>query len=128
MAISFTGAIGCHPELLSLQAERVAVYGSNLVNAETPNYQASDFDIAFQKAQLAMEKTHSRHLSSTGGDGSEPHAVLTARPLLQTMIKGNNVDEPLEQAMIARTLADYSVNMSFIQYHLSALSAAINGR
>ena len=123
MAISFTGALGYHPELLSLQAERVAVYGSNLVNSETPGYQASDFDITLQRETLALDRTDARHLSS-----AQPHAVITRRSEIQTMLNDNSVDVPLEQSSIAHTLSEYSVNMSFIHHHLSMLSAAINGR
>ncbi|MCL6269548.1 hypothetical protein M3P05_06285 [Sansalvadorimonas sp. 2012CJ34-2] len=123
MAISFAEALGYHPELLSLQAEKVTVYGSNLVNSETPNYQASDFDITLREQVLAMTRTDERHLTP-----SPKGAVVTRRSELQTMLNGNSVDVPLEQATIAHTLSDYSTNMSFIRYHLTALSAAINGR
>ncbi len=126
MAISFSGTLGFHPQLLSLQAERVTVYGSNLINAETPEFRAADFDVAFEQELLALKTTDSRHLSSNYS--GTPRGVFTKRPQMQTMLNGNSVDVPLEQAAIGRTLADYSVNMSFIRYHLSALSAAVNGR
>ncbi|WP_281647167.1 hypothetical protein [Parendozoicomonas sp. Alg238-R29] len=124
MAISFSDALGNHPELLNLQVDRVAVYGSNLVNSETPHYRASDFDIAFNNEVLAMNKTNARHLAPNLG----AHGVVTERPQLQSLIQGNSVDVPLEQSTIARTLADYAVNTSFIRHQLMTLSSAITGR
>ena len=124
MAISFTAAVGHHPELLNLQVERVATYGSNLVNSETTNYRASDFDIVFREQVLSLETTNNRHLST----GSGMRGERTARPQLQTMLRNNSVDVPLEQATLARTLADYSVNVSFLRHRLMTMSSAIAGR
>ncbi len=123
MAVSFSAALGEHPKLLGYQVDKVSVYGSNLINAETPNYRASDFTVDFRRELLELNSTDPRHLSP-----ETDITKVTERPPLQTMLNGNSVDVPVEQTSIAQALSDYSINMAFVRYNLSMLSAAVNGR
>ena len=129
-----TGSLDFQATALSLHAERAKVLASNIANADTPNYQAKDFDFnqalaaATAKGESASSpiRTHPAHLAATGGTAPAP--VLQYRQPTQAALDGNSVDLDTERAAFAENSVRYEATLRFLNSQIKTMLTAINGQ
>ena len=122
-----TGSLDFQAQALVLRAERQRVVASNIANADTPGYQARDFDFASalraatgaaqaDKAQLGAPITGDVMARGEVGNGAaagSAPALRYATPS-QTSIDGNSVDMDRERASFADNAIKYEATLRFI--------------
>src|ERR1700758_4311831 len=99
-----TATLDFQATALGLQAQRARVLASNIANADTPNYQARDFDFAQALAQATQSaaqptapvRTDPAHLPASATAAQQP--ALQYRQPLQAALDGNSVDLDTERA------------------------------
>jgi len=121
---------GIHAEALQLRARRGEVLGSNLANADTPNYKAQDLDfkaaLSDAKAQnmTAMAATQKGHIQPHGRVGG---AQVLYRTPNQASLDGNTVDTQIEQNKFAENAVRYRTSLRFLSGRIQGLMTAIRG-
>jgi flagellar basal-body rod protein FlgB len=130
-----TATLDFQSAALGLQAQRAKVLASNIANADTPNYQAKDFDFAqalTQATQSAAQnsnqpaRTDPAHLSTTGS--GVPGPALQYRQPLQAALDGNTVDLDAERAAFAQNAVRYEATLRFLNSQIKTMLSAINGQ
>jgi len=130
-----TATLDFQAAALSLQAQRAKVLASNIANADTPNYQAKDFDFSAALAQATQSaaqgpsepmRTHPAHMSGTGA--AAPGPVLQYRQPLQASLDGNSVDLDTERAAFAENSVRYEASLRFLNGQIKTMLTAINGQ
>ena len=129
MPLSFDHALGAHEHALMLKARRAEVLGSNLANADTPNFKARDLDFraALQQAQSSgfeLQTTHHRHLPAAN---KRHYPELLYRIPEQPSVDGNTVDSRVEQAEFAENALEYQASLTFLSKKFNGMRAAIKG-
>ncbi|RKR06080.1 flagellar basal-body rod protein FlgB [Kushneria sinocarnis] len=124
-------------QALNLRAERQKVLSANIANADTPGYQARDFDFRGELEQavkrgsggegsggLAMTTTSSRHIhgQAPGGGGVTD---LMYRVPTQPALDGNTVDMDQERVNFADNSVHYQADLQFITSRLQGLKQAM---
>jgi flagellar basal-body rod protein FlgB len=114
MVPRLTESLDFHSRALELRAERQRVIASNIANADTPGYQARDFDFAAAlRAATGEAGGIAQGVAGGGGAG-------TAQPLLryavpsQTNLDSNSVDMDRERAAFAENAVKYESTLRFI--------------
>jgi flagellar basal-body rod protein FlgB len=129
-----TASLDFQATALSLHAERAKVLASNIANADTPNYQAKDFDFnqalamaaARSQSASAPSRTHPAHLAGPAGTTASP--VLQYRQPLQAALDGNSVDLDTERAAFAQNSVRYEATLRFLNSQIRTMLSAINGQ
>lgn len=126
--------LGFHLNALNLRGHRHQILASNVVNADTPNYKAKDFD--FQKAlqnvvsgntsQGGLAVTSPRHIQSPDS-GAIAGAKMMYRIPNQPSIDGNTVDMDSERARFLDNSIHYEANITFINNHFKNVMAVLQG-
>jgi flagellar basal-body rod protein FlgB len=116
MAINLDTALGVHPLALDFRVERSKILAGNLVNAETPGYQAKDLDFG---ALMAQFDAGIKPL-----DGYEQ----SYRIPYQNTADGNTVEMGKEQARYSENAMDYQTSLTFLNMKIAGLKSAIEGR
>ena len=112
-----TTGIDQHGKALQLLAERQKVLAANIANADTPGYQARDFDFASALAQARATP------------GAQVEAVqLKWRVPEQPSQDGNTVDLDRERANFADNATRYEATLRFINHDVKTLLSAITGQ
>lgn len=133
MAISFDKAFGSHLHAMSLRAERSAVLANNIANADTPGYQARDFDFHQElKARMGNASGNLKMQTSSSGHSTQllqPDAIngLKYRTPGQPSLDGNTVDVQVERAEFARNTLEYQAAFTFLNGRITGLKSAIRG-
>jgi flagellar basal-body rod protein FlgB len=132
VAISFEKALGMNEAALKLRGERASIISSNLVNADTPNYQARD--INFHEAlKQKMGTGNAGHLRTTNtrhqgfGDGINTKSEHYFRTPTQPSIDGNTVEENIEHAEFMKNSLEFQVAFTFLNSKFKGLTKAIKG-
>jgi flagellar basal-body rod protein FlgB len=116
---------------LDLRARRQQMIASNIANADTPHYKATDLDFgaAFADAlagrgegSVALLRTAPGHMAGAGAPTS-PH--LQYRPELQSAVDGNTVDMDIERAAFADNAVRYEAGLTFVNGRLRGLLDAM---
>jgi flagellar basal-body rod protein FlgB len=100
-------------QALNLRAYRQELLGSNIANADTPNYKARDVDFAQALREaggaggdLMLMRTHRAHLNDAAGGG-----VAGVKPGYrvpnQSALDGNTVEMDVERAAFAENALHY---------------------
>jgi len=111
-------------EALRLRSTRQELLASNVVNAETPGYQAKDFDFA----RALREATAQPALKSNAGQKSGASApTLFERGSYQPSLDGNTVDMDAERAHFADNALRYEAALRALNMQLKTLLSAIQG-
>jgi flagellar basal-body rod protein FlgB len=129
--------IGLHADALRLRGKRAELISRNLANADTPGFQARDFD--FRRTLetvrgeagggVALSTTRSGHLSAGGqGAGSAVTPDLQYRIPVAPSADGNTVDVQLEQAAFAENAVKYQATLNFVNSKLRGLMTALTGQ
>jgi flagellar basal-body rod protein FlgB len=125
-------------DALKLRSKRAELLARNLANADTPGYQARDFDFrqALSAARheggaVTLATTRTGHLQNGGlqvGDPSTAEPELLYRVPVAPSTDGNSVDVQLEQAAFAENAVKYQVTLQFVNSKLRGLMTAITGQ
>ncbi len=120
-------------QALTLRANRQQVLAGNIANADTPNYQARDFDFSAAlgnalagrgAGNLTMTTTSPRHWQRNAeGDALR----LQYRQPTQPSADGNTVDMDVERSQFAENAVAYEASMTFLTHQIRALTAALQG-
>lgn len=130
-----TAKIAAQGQALELLAERQKVLAGNIANADTPGYQARDFDFARTLAEArgqgsaALATTAAGHLDTSGGAaGVTPTVQLEWRTPDQPALDGNTVDLDRERASFADNALRYEATLRFINQDVKNMLSAITGQ
>lgn len=130
-----TATLDFQAAALSLHSERAKVLASNIANADTPNYQAKDFDFAQALAvatsartgsATAPARTNPAHMSAPGQLAPSP--ALQYRQPAQAALDGNSVDLDAERAAFAENSVRYEATLRFLNAQIKTMQTAINGQ
>lgn len=110
-----TAALEFHSQALVLRAERQRVIAGNIANADTPGYQARDFDFAAALrgatgAAAAGDGIAADVMGSTGRAAPQLRYALPA----QTNLDRNTVDMDRERAAFADNAVKYEATLRFV--------------
>lgn len=105
------------PYVLQLAAQRTqwlsardALIASNVANANTPNYQATDlqpFSSVLDSAQVSMVSTNPSHMTPGGDNFAEARVVESDSP--ETTLSGNSVDVENEMMKLSDVNREYAL-------------------
>lgn len=113
-------------EALRLRSTRQQMLASNVVNAETPRYQAKDFDFARALRDATAPATAvSAAAARTPAASAAPAAY--ARVAYQTSGEGNTVDMDAERAYFADNALRYEAALRALNAQMKTLLSAIQG-
>ncbi|MDR1995054.1 flagellar basal body rod protein FlgB [Azonexus sp.] len=124
--------VSVYSQALNLRTQRHQILASNIANADTPRYQARDFDFAqaMQNAlggrlagSVDMARTASAHLAGSGNASGA--AQLMYRQETQSAVDGNTVDMDVERAQIADNALQYQILAQLIGDKFKGLSMAL---
>jgi flagellar basal-body rod protein FlgB len=119
-----TDALHFQTQALALRSERQRLLASNIANADTPGYEARDFDFA------SALRDATRGLGSTGGPGVNAQALRQEAQLrwalpAQTSLDGNSVDMDRERAAFAENALKYDATLRFLNGSIRTLQEAM---
>ncbi|GAB4117468.1 MAG: flagellar basal body rod protein FlgB [Rubrivivax sp.] len=130
-----TTQIDFQSQALLLRSERQRVLASNIANADTPGYQARDFDFkaALSEATAGLRGADANRLGgpiARGASGLAGVPAATAPTLRyatpsQTNLDGNTVDMDRERASIVDNTVRYEATLRFINSSLRTLQDAM---
>ena len=123
--------LGIHEQALELRARRAEVLASNIANADTPGYQARDFDFRAMLQQemgstVRLQVTRPGHIQTEGG--IVPPSQMGYRVPSQPSLDGNTVDTQLEHAAFASNALEYQASLQFLGGEIRTLMTAIKGQ
>ena len=129
-----TDTLNFQTQALVLRSERQRLIASNIANADTPGYQARDFNFATalreatgqQALPTGMQTTHSGHIPVSTAATAEAR-LLYARPS-QTNLDSNSVDMDRERASFVDNSVKYEATLRFINGQVRTLTDAIKGQ
>ena len=133
MITRLTESLDFHSQALMLRAERQRVLAGNVANADTPGYQARDFDFsaALRQATGAAGRVDSNR-GNSGNSGNSGIGGAIARDVMpagtggrfqptlryattpQTNLDSNSVDMDRERAALAINAVQYESTLRFI--------------
>lgn len=133
MTINFQAALGVHDQALALRSQRAEVLANNIVNADTPGYQARDMDfdklLSFAASNMQSPRvTNERHFSTAiNASASGPDNGLLYRNPHQPSIDGNTVDLQIEQAEYAKNALRFQASFTFLNSKVRGVMTALRG-
>ena len=131
MASKIDNALSFQQQALGLRSYRQQILAGNIANADTPHYQARDFDFstALKEAvagrssgNLALATTAAAHLP---GVAEASPARLMYRSPMQASADGNTVDMDVERAQFSENAVQYEAGVTFISHQIKTLLAAV---
>jgi len=140
-----TDTLNFQADALALRSERQRLIASNIANADTPGYQARDFDFAsalrnatgqassgastMSPAKLQMATASAGHLGRGGAPaGSKEATDMNYATPAQTNLDSNTVDMDRERATFADNTVRYEATLRFINSQVKTLNTAITGQ
>jgi flagellar basal-body rod protein FlgB len=129
MIPKLTDALDFHSQALMLRAERQRLIASNIANADTPGYQARDFDFA-----QALRQATGGAASPGQGIAADVMAApghMRAAPTLryatpsQTNLDNNSVDMNRERGAFAENAIRYESTLRFINGNVRTMLDAM---
>ena len=126
-------ALGIHPQAALLRAQRAELIAGNLANADTPNYQARDFDFnaALEQAiggnDTELRATGTQMAGHVMGDTTLDGIDLQYRTPTQASLDQNSVDVQGERSRFLDNAMRYPARVRCIEGSLSGLLSAIRG-
>ena len=112
MIARLTESLDFHSQALMLRAERQRLIAGNIANADTPGYQARDFDFA-AALRAATGRTDGIASSVMHAGGRLSPALRYAVPS-QTNLDSNTVDMDRERSAFADNAVKYESTLRFI--------------
>ncbi|MBU6259545.1 MAG: flagellar basal body rod protein FlgB [Burkholderiales bacterium] len=109
-------------QALLLRAQRQALIASNIANADTPGYQARDFDFATALRDATGRGGPGRRIGADiiggNGGGGAPTPELQYAVPSQTSLDNNTVDLDRERAAFVDNSVKYESTLRFINYSI----------
>ncbi|PXW93701.1 flagellar basal-body rod protein FlgB [Sphaerotilus hippei] len=129
-----TNTLNFQSEALVLRSERQRLIASNIANADTPGYQARDFDFASALRDATgtgsvtgrLQTTHGAHIPvpTLGASGDPLRHALNS----QSSLDNNTVDMDRERASFADNTVKYEATLRFVNGQMKTLTDAIKGQ
>ena len=137
MIDQITKGLDFQSKALVLRAERQKVLAANIVNSDTPNYKAMDFDFgaalrtataasAASSASGSLARTDHKHVDPASGHFSSTGSLQYRVPV-QSAIDSNTVDMDMERMQFADNAVRYEATLRFINGHIRTMLSAIRG-
>jgi flagellar basal-body rod protein FlgB len=121
-----TAALDFHTQALVLRAERQRVIASNIANADTPGYQARDFDFgAALRAASGSSDAGEGIAQDVMGTGSRASPTLRYAVPSQTNLDSNTVDMNRERAAFMENAFKYESTLRFINGNVRSMLDAM---
>ena len=115
MISRLTDALDFHAQALTLRSERQRLIAGNIANADTPGYQARDFDFAATlraaRGDAATGDGIARNVMTSGGQLAP---VLRYVQPKQTNLDSNTVDMDRERGNFMDNALKYDATLRFI--------------
>ncbi|BDH46301.1 flagellar basal body rod protein FlgB [Salmonella enterica subsp. enterica serovar Choleraesuis] len=124
-------------EVLNLRAQRQEVLAANIANADTPNYQARDFDFASelnraltqgrpQENQVSLALTSARHIpaQSVIPGGLELKYRIPDQPAMD----GNTVDMDRERTQFADNSFQYQNTLTTLGGQIKSMMSVLQSQ
>jgi flagellar basal-body rod protein FlgB len=141
MLEKMTGSLELNGQALILRAERQKIIASNIANADTPHYKATDFNFsqalsaasksstnpAQAKSASLLATTATQHLNTARAFGDAAFR-LQYRPPTQPSLDANTVDMDLEQGKFADNSVRYEASLRFLNGQIRTILSAITGQ
>ena len=128
MISRLTDALDFHTQALTLRAERQRLIAGNIANADTPGYQARDFDFAATlraaRGDAATGDGIARNVMSSGGQLAP---VLRYVQPKQTNLDSNTVDMDRERGNFMDNALKYDATLRFINGTVRTTLDAMKG-
>ena len=128
MTISFSNALGIHVDAIEFRARRAEILANNLINADTPNFKATDIRFSDQmdhmKSRAGLHRTNAKHLV---GKLTPFNSDRLYRIPVQPSADGNTVDSDLEEAAYMRNALEFQASFTILNGKFRGLAAAIRG-
>ena len=141
MLAALTDTLNFNGQALILRAQRQQVIASNIANADTPGYQARDFDFAAALrdatggAGLMRDATGGAGLGGgiardvmAGAAGSPAEPALKYVHPTQTSLDSNTVDMDRERSASLANSFSYEATLRFINGTAKTMLSAITGQ
>ena len=121
-----TDALHFQTQALALRSERQRLLASNIANADTPGYEARDFDFA----AALRDATRSQPAGLGSANRQSPQALRQEAQLrwalpAQTSLDGNTVDMDRERASFAENALKYDATLRFLNGSIRTLQEAM---
>ena len=115
MISRLTEGLDFHTQALSLRAERQRVIAGNIANADTPGYQARDFDFAAAlRAASGASAVGEGIAQGVMGHGAKAMPLLRYAIPSQSSLDNNSVDMDRERSAFAENAVKYESTLRFI--------------
>lgn len=124
----FDRTMGGLSRLMDLTWRRNEALTSNIANAETPQYRASDLHFANElnaalgRAPAEVAMTNEKHIDVSISSNT---AFLTADNSGATKADGNNVDIDVQMGKLAQNTGQYSIASNLMRKKLTIIANAI---
>jgi flagellar basal-body rod protein FlgB len=115
-----TDALTFQTQALVLRSERQQLLASNIANADTPGYQARDFDFA-----SALRDAAASQRAGASSAAARSQAQMRWALPAQTNLDGNTVDMDRERAAFAENALKYDATLRFINGSIRTLQEAM---
>ena len=128
MTPTLTATLDFQGQALLLRAERQRLIAGNIANADTPGYEARDFDFARALREASAGSALGEGLAAgvmARGGAAQP-TLRYALPA-QTNLDRNTVDMDRERANFADNTVRYEATLRFINGDVRKLLSAIRG-
>ncbi|HAG0390748.1 TPA: flagellar basal body rod protein FlgB [Salmonella enterica] len=122
-------------QALALMAKRQKILAANIANADTPGYQARDFDFAkklnsfnkteYTNSDVVLRRTSEKHFTSLPNAGIRDAEILYRVPD-QPSADGNTVDMDRERANFLDNSLKYQSSLSFITSQIKNIMSVVN--
>lgn len=120
-----------HQKTLSQITQRHQILASNLVNADTPGYKATDIRFANAMSQanssLPMARSNPGHMSLGGSGAIHNGGALVFRKPTQPSIDGNTVDVASESAQFADNSLKFEAALKAASHEIKIMKMALDG-
>lgn len=125
-----------HEKALNLYSERSTILANNLVNSDTPGFQARDLDfkailentaLTESNDRDAMATTHSGHVQEYGSN-SQLSDQLQYRIPMQSSLDGNTVDSEVEKTQFSENSIRYMATLSFLSHEFTKLKMVLGNQ
>jgi flagellar basal-body rod protein FlgB len=131
-----TSSIDFQTQALMLRSERQRLLAGNIANADTPGFQARDFDFKTALSAATSSQSGAEAATRLGGPIARGASGLSTAPRAmdpdlryatpaQTNLDGNTVDMDRERASFADNAVRYEATLRFINGSLRTLQDAM---
>lgn len=126
MIARLTESFDFHSQALSLRAERQRLIAGNIANADTPGFQARDFEFASAlRAATGSAGPGSAIAAGVMTPGGRSAPALRYAVPSQTNLDSNTVDMDRERAAFADNSVKYEATLRFINGHVRTMLDAM---